>query len=235
MKSDMENLQKRGFIDRYDESSYQNYGRDELLDLLNSMNAQERSIAANQLKEYPDKKVISALCLRLSIEKSLYTKLIICDSLRSIGKKAVPEMLKYLGKIGKNQYKEIPEAEFKKKSYPLPRDIIARTLAHMDKEILPELISVLDSGNIYSIREVIDSIGFICFYNSSDYPAPYLLRCYKKYDKDPVVCWKIIRAFRSFNNMEIIKILDRIIENEKNIYIKREAGISLRIIKDRNK
>ena len=40
-------------------------------------------------------------------------------------------MVEYLGQIGNNQHKVLPTNGFNKKSYPLPRDIIARTLAHM--------------------------------------------------------------------------------------------------------
>lgn len=74
-------------------------------------------------------------------------------------------MFEYLGKIGNNQHKVLPSNGFNKNNYPLPRDIIARTLAHMNEVILPELLDVLKSNNILAIREVIDAIGFICFYH----------------------------------------------------------------------
>jgi hypothetical protein len=235
MKSSRKKLTQRGLINQSDIIPYISLKENELLNLMNSESSHERSIAAELLSNFPKKEVIKALCLGLSIEKKLYTKLNICKSLMKIGKQAVPEMLKYLGKIGRNQYKEIPEEEFRKKSYPLARDIIARTLAHMNMDILPELTGTLDSDNINATREVIDSIGFICFYNESDYPVPHLIKCYKKNNYDAVIKWKIIRSFRSFNNRKVIEMLEEIICNEPNFYLKREAEISLGIIRNRNK
>lgn len=78
-------------------------------------------------------------------------------------------MVNYLGTIGKNQYKELPEKKINKKSYPLPRDIVARTLAHMGGKVLPELIKLLKSSNVVAIREALNAIGFIGFYNSKAY------------------------------------------------------------------
>ena len=65
----------------------------------------------------------------------------------------------YLAKIGKNQYKELPSEPSRKKSYPLPRDIIARTLAKMDTSIMPFLMKVLKEDDLSKISEVIDAIN----------------------------------------------------------------------------
>ncbi|MCC0704505.1 hypothetical protein IC213_15705 [Clostridioides sp. ES-S-0049-02] len=51
------------------------------------------------------------------------------------------------------------------KSYPLARDIITRSLARMNVEILPVLFDVLESDDRIKISEVIDAIGFMIFYN----------------------------------------------------------------------
>ena len=56
-------------------------------------------------------------------------------------------MVEYLGQIGNNQHTVLPTNGFNKKSYPLPRDIIARTLAHMKEDILPVLMDVLKTNN----------------------------------------------------------------------------------------
>ncbi|MGM9988401.1 MAG: hypothetical protein ACI35O_14385 [Bacillaceae bacterium] len=45
------------------------------------------------------------------------------------------------------------------------RDIIARALAHVPNDILPILLKVLKTNNLVAIREMIDAIGFICFFN----------------------------------------------------------------------
>lgn len=144
-------------------------------------------------------------------------------------------MVDYLGVIGDNQYKELPDKEFNKKSYPLPRDIIARTLAHMSVDVLPELIRILKTNNIIAIREAIDSIGFICFYNKSysENILNDLMTCFNEYIKDDIIRWKIVRAFESFHTKTVMDILINTMENDSKEIIRNEAKRSLGIIKSR--
>lgn len=146
-------------------------------------------------------------------------------------------MIKYLGSIGNNQYKELPHKKFNKSSYPLPRDIIARTLARMNIYILPELIKVLHTDNIIVLREVIDSIGFICFYNSVNFCESIsneLIVCLNHYGYDSIIKWKIVRALESFGSKVVIDVLVKIAENDDEEIIRVEAARSLEIIESRS-
>lgn len=234
-KSSELELRNRGFIQENDLFIYRNLGLSELMELLNSLNAFERTIAvrliSNLMKDDEHKAVL--LCERLLNENKLYTKIELCKSLMKMGTIAVKIMCMYLGKIGNNQYKELPAQEFKKKSYPLPRDIISRTLAHMGREILPYLIEVLKTKDTQAIREVIDAIGFICFYDSIDYPLEHLANCFNVNNDDMIIRWKVARALGDFNSLAATDLLVRIQNFDSEERIRQEAQRSLKIIQQR--
>lgn len=112
--------------------------------------------------------------------------------------------------LGNNQHKVLPTNGFNKNSYPLPSDIFSRTLAHMNEKILPVLLDVLQTNNTLAIREVIDAIGFICFYqkiHSNSQIIDALILCLKDNYNDDITRWKLVRAFESFNEINMIKTL----------------------------
>ncbi|AOT72470.1 hypothetical protein [Geosporobacter ferrireducens] len=76
----------------------------------------------------------------------------------------IGETIEYLGKVGKNQYKELPDKPFDKNNYPLPRDIISRTICKVGIPALKHLRECLYTGSYEQILEAIDAIGFISFY-----------------------------------------------------------------------
>jgi len=73
--------------------------------LINSKEAYKRTISVRLLSTLntDDDYIITLLCEKLTQEKKLYTKIEICNALSSMGTKAAKVMVKYLGKIGKNQ------------------------------------------------------------------------------------------------------------------------------------
>lgn len=238
MKSSKEQLKNRGYITIEDTNDYAFFSKNELLELLKSKEPYKRTIAINLLsnKNELDNEMINLFCNMLLDEKKLYTKIELCNALSKASVEAAKIMVNYLGVIGDNQYKELPNKEFNKKSYPLPRDIIARTLAHMSVDVLPEIIRILKTNNIMAIREAIDSIGFICFYNHNSYSESILndlISCFNEYIKDEIIRWKIVRAFGSFNSKTIIDILINIKENDSKAVIRNEAKRSLDIINNR--
>lgn len=161
MRSSDIQLRNRGYIYAEDTYDYTDFSKTELLELLKSKEAYKRTIAVNLLsnKYELDNDMINLFCSMLLQEKKLYTKIELCNALLKASVDSAKTMVNYWGFIGNNQYKELPDKEFNKKSYPLPRDIIARTLAHMGVDVLPELTKILKTDNINAIREVIDSIG----------------------------------------------------------------------------
>lgn len=237
MRSSDIQLRNRGYIYAEDTYDYTDFSKTELLELLKSKEAYKRTIAVNLLsnKYELDNDMINLFCSMLLQEKKLYTKIELCNALLKASVDSAKTMVNYWGFIGNNQYKELPDKEFNKKSYPLPRDIIARTLAHMGVDVLPELTKILKTDNINAIREVIDSIGVICFYSNTHNESVLndLMVCFDKYIENDIVRWKIVRAFEGFNNKVVIDILNNIMESDSKEIIRKEAKRSLGIIKSR--
>lgn len=239
MKSSDSQLRSRGLITSNDIQQYNSDTEVDLLEMLKSKEAYKRTIAVKLLSEKYDLNddLIRLFLHTLKQEKKLYTKIELCDALSKGDVQSAKIMIEYLGRIGNNQHKELPTKGFNKKSYPLPRDIIARTMAHMNEETLPILMGVLKTNNIPGIREVIDAIGFICFYNrihSNTQIVDMLILCLKENYNDDIIRWKLVRAFESFNDNKVIKILMDIEQNDSQPIIKNEAKRSLSIISDRS-
>ena len=186
-------------------------------------------ISARLITKTKNPKSVHLLCLALEKEKKLYTKIEICNSLVSYGKSALPELVKILGKIGNNQHKYIPKTEFKKNSYPLPRDIVARIIIRIGKDALPLLTENLKSNNTQKISETIDAIGYICFYSRHEEIMIDLINCYRYFSEDELIKWKIIRALSAFTESE--KFLNYEYAIIKNDRLKQEIRRSRKLIK----
>ena len=62
-------------------------------------------------------------------------------------------LLKILGTIDKNHEIELPKKYFKKKCYPLTRDIVARTLINIGKPAIEKVIQLSNTKNkIYFLK-----------------------------------------------------------------------------------
>jgi hypothetical protein len=168
MKSEQEQLTNRGYLIEGEESKYLCLSFDEKIKLLQSKTATDRTLGARLLVDSKENKVIEYLINALMIEKKLYSKIDICNSLVFFGQPSIKPLIAIFGRVGTNQHKRAPEKEFKKNNYPLPRDIASRTLVRIGKNALPELVKILDSENENQLSEAIDAIGFICFYDYTD-------------------------------------------------------------------
>ena len=67
----------------------------------------------------------------MAIEKKLYPKIALCETLAVCAELSIEPLIGLLGQIGNNQERKIPETGFYKVSYPLPRDIAARTICRL--------------------------------------------------------------------------------------------------------
>lgn len=236
MKSSNEDLRRRGFITTEDIISFQHCSNSELILLINSQNSVERSVAINLLSHRfhtEDLNFVKILLKRLCVEKCLYTKLEICNALEKGSIKTAEQMVAYLGYIGKNQHLCLPKKVSQKKSYPLPRDIIARSLGKMNFRILPVLFNVLNTNNEVKISEAIDAIGFLLFYNpnyANKHFFQSIINTLNKYCENNVIVWKCVCCLSSFKTQDSIEALNKIITHNKNDIIKCEANRSLKLI-----
>ena len=194
----MGQLESRGYIADGIENNYRNVSLEQRMELLKSPSPTDRTLGARLLMEYPGLPVINLLTGALKTEKKLYPKLEICRTLASFGKDSVVPLVALLGKLGSNQHTRVPAKDFRKTSYPLPRDIAARTLIRIGSVALPDLIWVLNGSDLVRLSEAIDTIGFICFYNYQPGVAGLLEECFYRNEKEELIQWKIFRAMSAF-------------------------------------
>jgi hypothetical protein len=231
MKSKQEQLINRGYLTKDAESAHLNISFDDKIKFLQSKIPTERTLGARLLANPKDNITISYLVNALIVEKKLYSKIEICNSLVLCGQLSIKPLIELLGKVGTNQHKKVPEKEFKKDSYPLPRDIASRTLVRIGKDALPELIKVLESQNEKQLSEAIDAIGFICFYDYQPKIYSELKDCYLKNNKNDLIKWKIIRAMSSFpESIAFLQEQKQILQDES---LRKEIERSLSLIKKR--
>ena len=234
LKSDLERLKNRGMPLEEDVKLLENKSLKELIKCLNDDDAIIRTSAAINLKQYINKnKVCSSLLLQLSKEKSLYTKIAICETIQNGNIDSAKEMINYIGKIGDNQYKKLPEKVSLKKTYPMPRDIIARTLSKMNIDIFPILIGILEGDDLIKIYEVIDAVGFMVFHNkdlSNDKNLNYIINLIKKYKDNKLVLWKCITCLSAFNLEKSKDTLNSFVNNDNKDIFSLEAKRSLSIL-----
>lgn len=196
--------------------------------MLNYDNPQKRTISASILGERKDTGAIIPLCIAFKREKALYSRIAISEALSQIGDPAVGPLVDLLGKIGKNQETELPHKYFNKKSYPLVRDMAARTLVKIGKTATPELIKILQTEDYFKIQQAIDAIGGIAAKTGDKRALKAIINrmkiCFDNGDK--ITLWKIVRALSGFKNSQ--EAVDSLIPIIKGDYASPIVWESLR-------
>lgn len=221
------NKEHRGFVAKGDEINYATLTNDELIDLLKSHVAVERTIGA-RLLTYRGHKSVEYLLTALETEQKLYPKIEICCSLVLLGKYSINGLIQRLGTIGKNQHHTPADEPFRKTSYPLPRDIAARTLVCIGQVALPALCDVLKEDDPSKMSEAIDAIGFICNKGGQDKYLEPLMACYNTWNNNDLLRWKLVRAMSAFIQSQLFLKEQLLIES--NPAIKQEFEKSIRMI-----
>lgn len=216
MKSSRTELKKRGYLESDCKDMIQDLSDELLREMLQEKEAEKRSAAAVGLVA-TNQENTAALLQQLVVEKCLYTRIAICESLEKGNIDTARAMTSYLGCIGNNQHKILPANVSKKKSYPLPRDLIARSLGKMKPEILPVLFEILEGEEkscdtkqvalqtIRRKREVVDAIGYLIFYNEQLATAENeqrILRCLEREKEDDLIVWKIMTCLSAFHGKQ---------------------------------
>lgn len=230
MKSTNVDLKKRGMASQEEIAAMSNTSFENLLQTLRSEDACARSAAAVILRSAVDE-AANELLRQLSREKCLYTKIAICESLERASLKTAEKMTSYLGTIGTNQHKKPPEKVSAKKSFPLPRDIIARTFGKMDPEVFPVIVGILKGKETLKISEALDAAGYMVFYHpalATSENASYVIALTKEYGDNPLILWKCMMCLSAFPTAESKAVLQKYAEREDILGM--EARRSLRIL-----
>jgi hypothetical protein len=231
LKSNSEQLKSRGFVTDGKLSGYNSISNDRLVEMLASAFATERTIAAKIIGQRKISDSVPMLCDSLKAEKKLYTKIEICEAIGKFGISALKYLIPLIGKIGNNRHKKIDLIDIKKKSFPLPRDIVIRIIIRMGSDALSFLECILKDGTYEQKTETVDAIGHIAF-NYNDYTSEGVLLDAYADCKDELLKWKIIRAFQSFPSRDVTKVLEEERKSDNPIF-KKEAERSLLRIRER--
>jgi hypothetical protein len=232
MKSTIKQLESRGYVGETIEKKYSDLSSEDLIVLLKSNIPVERTVAARLLFMNPEIQVIKSLIEALAREKKLYPKIEICNSLVAFGKKSVKPLISLLGKVGNNQYRKIPDTSFKKKNYPLPRDIVARTLIRIGEPALTDLLTCLKSDDLDMLSEAIDAIGYICYYKYHLYVYSALEERFNKGYLNDLIRWKLYRAMSAFPESSGFLVKQSMINRNERLSI--EIDRSLKLISSRS-
>lgn len=208
--------------------SFSNLKVDDLIRGLYSSDTCIRTASARTLGERKEVSSVEDLCFCIKSEKALYSRIAMSEALGSIGIQSLKELIKLVGKVGSNQHKVLPEKIFKKWNYPLPRDIIIRTIVKIGEPALETLRNELfNISDLYVISELVDAVGYISYYTGDNKSFNNLISLYNKYAQDKVIVWKIIRALQSFDNNENIGFLTSILLTSEVPAHRWEAARSL--------
>jgi HEAT repeat protein len=188
------NRQKRGQVSEIEITRHQDAGDDELRRMLESDDAKQRTIAATVIGNQAIVAMIPLLGAGLTKEQSLYSRIAISEALGKIGKAAVMPLIALLGKVGANQETELPTKYFDKKSYPLARDMAARTLVKIGAPAIDGLIERIESGDGFETQQAIDALGGIVSKTNDQRALSVLLGVLTGYSANEITVWKIVRA-----------------------------------------
>ena len=206
---------KRGQVTSEEIESHAGFKTELLIEMLNSADPQERTTAAAVLGNKQDKKSIMPLCAALEREKALYSRIAMSEALGKMGDDAVPPLIELLGKIGNNQEMELPLKYFNKKSFPLARDMAARTIIKIGKPATPYLLKVVKEQDDYTIQQAIDTLGGIAAKTDDRSALSVLINGLKSHSDNEITLWKIIRSLSGFkHSSEALLPLLNILESD---------------------
>ena len=205
MKSTRSQLKNRGMASPEEIAACASLPWDQLVEELRSPDPCRRTAAARCMD--PNSKSAAVLLLeQLAQEKCLYTRLAICETLEKGTEETAEKMLPWLGRIGKNQYKALPDKVSAKKSFPLPRDLIARSLARMDMAVFPLLLQLFKTGSEQQISEALDAAGFMAFYHPAH--AERILHLLHSHSGSEIIVWKVLLCLSAFPVPEAVRVLE---------------------------
>ncbi len=230
MKDLAKKREERGETSPEEDRAFERHDDGRLIACLRDNAPKTRTSAAKILGKRSSVEAAGPLCRALEVEKKLYPRLAFCEALAAIGKPAVQPLVDRLGEIGRNHETALPTKGFYKNSYPLPRDIAARTLTLIGEPALPALLQSLDAKKRLAAEQAMDAIGHISRYSGNGSALPRLLHILEKKGLDERTHWKVIRTFQAFDDERVVRILSDNLRHHPTPAIRWEAARSLGII-----
>ena len=154
-----------------------------------------------------------------------------CETLTKCSGLSINPLIDLLGKIGNNHETEIPGAGFFKVSFPLPRDISARTICRFgDIAMLPLEKLIESSTDKKAIVQAVDAYGHILYSNKIERPSSILQELSEKYPENDFIKYKIIRCLSGFRDIWAKELLLETLQKGCN-GLRLEALRSLTLLK----
>ena len=231
MKSSVQKLRSRGMAADDDIARAAKLSSETLSGMLDFPDAAVRTAAVKVLsgRHGGDDSILRLFIARLEKERNLYTKIALCNALAHGGAAAARLIVPYAGKIGANQYKTLPTRVSHKKCYPLPRDIIARTLGVMSPVIAPVLSKALLNKNC-AISEIVDAFGYLVSKKpmlGTAQNAAVIETVLREHRRNDLVVWKCAVALSAFSCEHGGVLLENLLNSNYPPIIKAEAQRSL--------
>ncbi len=233
VKSTIKELELRGYVNKAEIVNTSRINKTSLKKQLMSQIPTDRTTAALIIKKNNVLELIPNLIDALILESKLYCKIAISESLIEFKEKSVKMLIPCLGTIGKNRHYDLPIKPFKKDSYALPRDIVARILVNIGISVIPDLINNCKTLSRIQILEAIDVLGHISFYTKEKSSLAQLLKLYNDNKDDNVMRWKLLRSFSAFDDDAVKMILSNTIKESSIKAHIWEAKRSIRLIEQR--
>lgn len=226
------NREKRGQISGEYLSKFRELSDEKLILMLKSEDPKKRTASAKILGKTRNSKNVSSLCDAMKNEKALYSRIAMSESLGYMGVIAVPNLIELLGKIGNNQERELPSKYFKKKSFPLQRDLAGRTIVKIGKPALPYLIHTISNHEyVFTKEQAVDAVGGITFKTNDHSAVDVIIQTIQENTNIPnnrVLYWKSIRALGGFKKNRIASdVLIKVLKTENEPPILWETMRSL--------
>lgn len=226
------NREKRGEISEKYLSQFTELSDEVIIQMLSDEDPQKRTAAAKILGKTRNSINATSLCRAMKDEKAIYSRIAMSESLGEMGVIAVPDLIELLGIIGNNQEKELPSKYFKKKSFPLQRDLAARTLVKIGRPALPYLIHTLsNTEDVFVKEQAVDAVGGITYKTNVQSAADAVIQTTQEHTNNPdnrVLFWKCIRALSGFQkNRKVFNVLIKILGHNNEPPIKWETMRSL--------
>ncbi|CAM2748302.1 hypothetical protein [Erysipelothrix tonsillarum] len=235
MESTRQALQRRGYLDLTTVTYYANLSDDALLEQLQAENAHDRTAAVHvgARRWNYEPWFVDLLLKQLVHEEALYTRLEICRVLEDGNNDVAAAMIPYLGTIGRNQHQSVPATISRKTSYPLPRDLIARTLGNMNASILYTMIDHLDSLNRQQLSEMIDAYGYLISKHphlATEAHLKIISYILSEHDGDELIIWKCMQCLSAFPLDNALKLLQTYASKVKHPTTLLEINRSIALI-----
>lgn len=213
------NREKRGQITDEYLSQFNKLSDETLILMLKDENPQKRTAAAKILCRTPNSSNVANLCAAMKDEKALYSRIAMSESLGEMGEIAVPNLIELLGVIGNNQEKELPSKYFKKKSFPLQRDLAARTIVKVGRPALPYLIhTITGNPDVFKKEQAVDTVGGITYKTHDHSAADVIIQTIIENtgnQGNEVLLWKCVRALSGFQkNRKAFDVLMEMLKHE---------------------